>query len=118
MGQYTRVDGDVDALYGSNGYAIDPATGAITFDHNQGVVLGYSHVFNDKLRSNVSLGFNRGKTAQGADNRTLKEGFVDFIYTPIKNVDLGAEWIYGERRTFSGQVGTLSRIDLMGRYSF
>ena len=118
MGQYTRVDGDVDALYGSNGYAIDPATGAITFDHNQGVVLGYAHVFSDKLRSNVSLGFNRGKTAQGADNRTLKEGFVDFIYTPIKNVDLGAEWIYGERRTFSGQVGTLSRIDLMGRYSF
>ena len=118
MGQYTRVDGDIDQLYGSNGYAIDPGTGVITFDHNQGLVLGYAHAFSDKLRSNLSAGFNRGQTAQSADNRTLKEVFFDLIYTPIKNVDLGAEWIYGERRTFGGQVGTLSRIDLMGRYSF
>jgi hypothetical protein len=118
MGQYTWVEGDVDQLYGSNGYAIDPTTGAITFDHNQGLVLGYAHVFSDKLRSNLSTGFNRGQTAQAVDNRTLKEVFLDLIYSPIKNVDLGAEWIYGERRTFGGQVGTLSRIDLMGRYSF
>ena len=118
MGQYTHVDGDVDQLYGSNGYAIDMTTGVITFDHNQGLVLGYAHVFSDKLRSNVSAGLNRGQTAQAVDNRTLKEMFFDLIYTPIKNVDLGGEWIYGERRTFNGQVGTLSRIDLMGRYSF
>lgn len=118
MGQYTRVDGDVDQLYGSNGYAIDPGTGAITFDHNQGLVLGYAHVFSDKLRSNLSTGFNRGQTAQAVDNRTLKEVFFDLIYSPIKNIDLGGEWIYGKRRTFDGQVGTLSRIDLMGRYSF
>jgi hypothetical protein len=118
MGQYTRVAGDVDALYGSNGYAISDTTGAITFDHNQGLVLGYAHVFSDRLRSNIATGFNRGHTALGADDRTLKEVFLNLIYSPIKSVDLGGEWIWGQRKTFAGAAGGLSRIDLMARYSF
>ncbi|MEP7298026.1 MAG: DcaP family trimeric outer membrane transporter [Burkholderiales bacterium] len=118
MGQYTRVDGDVDALYGSNGYAIDSTTGAISFDRNQGLVLGYAHVFSDRLRSNVVMGLNRGQTALGAGDRTLKEVFLNLIYSPIKNVDLGGEWIWGQRKTFDGEIGGLSRIDLMARYSF
>ena len=40
------------------------------------------------------------------------------IYTPLKGVELGAEYIYGKRRTFGGDIGTLSRFDLMARYSF
>ena len=118
MGQYTRVDGDIDQLYGSNGYAIDAATGAITFDKNQGLVVGYAKTFNDQLRGTVSYGMNRGKTAQAVDNRTLQQFFVNVIYAPIKNVELGAEYIYGKRKTFTPETGTMSRFDLMGRYSF
>lgn len=118
MGQYTRVDGDVDQLYGSNGYAIDGTTGDITFDKNQGLVLGYSRSFSEQLRGSFVLGFNRGKTAQALDNRTLGQLFVNLIYTPIKNVELGGELIYGQRKTFDGDKGTMSRFDLMGRYSF
>jgi hypothetical protein len=118
MGQYTHVDGDVDQLYGSNGYAINAQTGAITFDRNQGLVIGYAHIFSDKLRGNVSTGFNRGQSAQAVDNRTLEEAFFNLIYSPTKEVDLGGEWIYGSRRTFSDGTGTLSRFDLMARYSF
>ncbi len=72
----------------------------------------------ERLRSNVATGFNRGKTALGANNRTLKKVFVNLIYSPIKNVDLGGEWSWGQRKTFGGQTGALSRIDLMARYSF
>ena len=118
MGQYTYVDGDVDALYGSNGYAINAQTGAIGFDKNQGWVIGYAHIFSDRLRGNISTGFNRGKTAQAVDNRTLEEAFFNLIYSPVKEVDLGGEWIYGSRRTFADGTGTLSRFDLMARYSF
>jgi hypothetical protein len=118
MGQYTRVDGDVDQLYGSNGYAIDARTGAFTFDRNQGLVIGYAHIFSDKLRGNLSAGFNRGTSGQAADNRTLTDSFVNLIYTPLKDVDLGGEWIFGKRRTFTDDTGTLSRFDLMARYSF
>jgi len=61
---------------------------------------------------------NFGRTAELYDNRRLYELFVNAIYSPIRNVELGAEYIYGQRSTFSGQVGTLSRFDLMGRFSF
>lgn len=118
MGQYTRVDGDIDQLYGSNGYAIDATTGAITFDKNQGLVVAYAKSFSDQLRGTLSYGMNRGKTAQAVDNRTLQQVFINVIYSPIKNVELGAEYIWGKRKTFTPETGTMSRFDLVGRYSF
>ena len=117
MGQFTAVDGDIDQLYGSNGYAID-GNGAITFDKNQGLVVGYAKTFSDQLRGTVALGMNQGKTAQAVDNKRLQQWFINLIYSPIKNVELGGELILGERQTFSGEKGVMQRIDLMGRYSF
>ncbi len=61
---------------------------------------------------------NRGKTAQAVDNRTLQQVFINVVYSPIKNVELGAEYIWGKRKTFTPETGTMSRFDLMGRYSF
>ena len=118
MGQYTRVDGDVDQLYGSNGYAIDAGTGQITFDKNQGIVVGYTKTFSDQLRGSLVFGMNKGKTAEAVDNRRLQQVFLNMIYSPFKNVELGAEYIYGKRKTFTDDTGTMSRFDLMGRYSF
>ena len=118
MAQYARVDGDIDMLYGSNGYAINPGTGALSFDKNQGIVLGYVRVFSEQLRSNVALGFNRGQTAQALDNRSLSQAFANLIYTPVKGLDLGVELIYGQRKNFTSDVGTMRRVDLMARYSF
>ena len=117
MGQYTYVEGDVDQLYGSNGYSID-SNGSINFDKNQGLVVGYAKTFSDQLRGNLVFGMNRGKTAQAVDNKQLQQLYVNLIYSPIKNVELGGELIYGNRKTFSGETGVMQRIDLMGRYSF
>jgi DcaP outer membrane protein len=118
MAQYTRVDGDIDHLYGSNGYSIDATTGVISFDKNSGLVLGYARVFNDQLRGNIVYGANRGKSGQAAVNKSLDELFVNLVYSPVKNVELGGELIYGKRKTFEGTIGTLKRLDLMARYSF
>jgi hypothetical protein len=118
MGQYTRVDGDIDQLYGANGYSIDATTGAISFDNNQGLVLGYAKTFDDQLRGTVVLGLNKGKTAQALDNRTLTQFHIGLIYSPLKNVELGGELILGKRKTFTDDTGTMSRFDLMGRYTF
>ncbi len=120
MGQYTRVDGDVDQLYGSNGYSIDSTTGSITFDKNQGLVFGYAKTFSDQLRGSIAYGMNKGKEATLAadSNKRLQQLFVNMIYSPFKNVELGAEYIYGKRKTFTDDTGTMSRFDLMGRYSF
>lgn len=117
MAQYTRVDGDVDQLYGSNGYAI-AGDGSISFDRNQGLVFGYARTFSQRLRGTAAFGMNRGTTAVAVDNRRLQEMFLNMIYSPLKGVELGAEYIYGKRKTFAGDSGTLSRFDLMARYSF
>ena len=118
MGQYTIAEGSINSLYGSNGYSIS-TSGAVTFDRNQGVVVGWSRSWNEQLRSNAVYSANFGKTATDqADNRRLQQVFLNVIYSPFKNVELGAEYIYGLRQTFDYGDGTLSRFDLMGRYSF
>lgn len=118
MAQYTRVDGDIDQLYGSNGYAIDPNTGIITFDKNWGFVGGLAYTFSERLRGTLVYGTNRGDSAQAVDNKSLNQYHVNLIYSPLKNIELGGEYIYGQRKTFASDKGTLSRFDLMGRYSF
>ncbi len=70
------------------------------------------------MRGSLVLGLNRGQTTQAVDNKTLSQLFVNLMYSPIKNVDLGGELIFGKRKTFDGESGTLSRFGLMGRYSF
>ncbi|MEO3700128.1 DcaP family trimeric outer membrane transporter [Acinetobacter ursingii] len=51
-------------------------------------------------------------------NKTLYNAIANIIYTPVKNVDLGAEYTYGQRETFAGDKGDLSRINFLTRYSF
>jgi hypothetical protein len=118
MAQITSVDGDVDQLYGSNGYSIDPLTGAIGFDRNTGLVFGYAKTFSPNLRGSAAFGMNLGETAAAVDNRRLQELFFNLIYSPLKNVEVGAEVIVGKRTTFAGESNTLQRLDFMGRFSF
>ena len=66
MVQYTRVDGDVDQLYGSNGYAI-AGDGTISFDRNQGLVFGYARAFSQRLRGTAAFGMNKASTAAAVD---------------------------------------------------
>jgi hypothetical protein len=132
MGQWARVNGDYDMMYGSPGYTTNDA-GRVLFDKNDGVVLGWAHTFSPQLRSNVALGMNRAKRLNDADGnavfgtRSLAQLHAGFIYSPMKNIELGAEYILGQRKTFgptvggvvkAGETGTMSRIDMMGRYSF
>jgi outer membrane murein-binding lipoprotein Lpp len=125
MAQFAVVEGDIDQMYGSNGYAIDPTTGAISFDRNKGLILGYAKVFNEKLRGNVALGLNWASKAAAVNNKRLTQLHIGAIYSPIKNVELGTELILGQRRTFEdtatgnpSEKGNMTRLDLMGRYSF
>jgi len=118
MGQVAVVKGDFDQQYGSNGYSIDPVTGAITMDRNLGVILGYAKTFNEQLRGNVALGYNKANDPAALGNKRLVQLHVGAIYSPFKNVEIGAEAIYGLRETYSDEKGKMGRIDLMGRYSF
>ena len=107
-----------NTTYNADGSVDHAGTGAVAFDKNRGLVLGFAKTFSDQLRGTVAFGMNKGRTAQAVDNRRLTQWHFNLIYSPIKNVELGAEYVYGLRKTFAGEEGNLSRFDLMGRYMF
>ena len=131
MGQYASVDADDgNIMYGAN-YP-DSSTGAILMDKSRGYVLGLTNVFNSQWRATLAYGSVESQigstdpyviayestNSPSLGNKSLKQWHLNFFYTPIKNIDLGAELIGGTRTTFDGQTGDMSRVNLLGRYSF
>ena len=86
----------------------------------------------DTFRANFVLGAQRNydnaytafARANGLDsgqygiNRSVYQGHMGFIYNPIKLVDFGAEYIFGQRETLVGEKGDLSRVNLSAKYYF
>jgi hypothetical protein len=127
MGQWAKVDGDADnaLMIGANYPTID--AGSLLLDKSSGYALGLTNVFNSKWRATLVYGHVESQwnandpyaLAVGPlGNKKLDQLHLNFFYTPIKNVDLGAEYILGKRTTYSGEVGDLIRLNLLGRYSF
>ena len=130
MGQWAKVDGDADNALMMGANYPDTSTGAMLLDKSTGYVLGLTNVFNSKWRATLAYGHVQSQHSassaygiasagvDGSNNKTLSQLHLNFYYTPIKNVDLGAEYIMGKRTTYTGEVGDLSRVNLQARYSF
>ncbi len=129
MAQYTQLDGDGDGAYliGANYPTVDEA-GVLRLDKAKGIVVGVSNAFSDKLRGTVVYGRTRSNfdstdayaiaTGVSSGNKSVSQLHANLYYVPIKNVELGAELIWGKRKTYDGQSGDLSRLNLQARYSF
>jgi hypothetical protein len=114
------------------GAVYDPSNGGrILKERALGLVLGYQRKFSDTFRMNFVAGtqktFNNDYTdfakANGLDsgqfgvNRRVTQAHIGGIWNPIKQVDVGLEYIWGQRETLAGEKGDLSRINLLGRYN-
>ncbi len=105
---------------------------SILLERVLGLVVGYQYKASDTLRANFVVGAQRNydndytafARVNGLDvgqygiNRRIYQAHVGFIYNPIKNVDLGAEYIFGQRETLAGEKGDMSRVNLSGKYYF
>ena len=114
------------------GAFVDEASNRILMERAVGITAGYQYKASDTLRSNVVLGwqenysndYTRFAVANGLDsgqygiNKSMYQLHTGVIYNPVKNVDLGAEYIWGQRKTLAGEKGDLSRFNLMARYTF
>lgn len=114
------------------GAFVDDANQRILMERALGVVVGYQYKASDTLRSNFVLGWQKNEnnaytefalanglgSGQYGINKSLYQVHAGLIYNPVKNVDLGAEYIYGQRKTLAGEKGDLSRFNLMARYTF
>ena len=119
------VDGNSNYLYGSNSaYVVNTSNGRIAQNEAFGVQVGGTYKFNEKLRSTLAYGalFADDSTDYATSNPTANEevyqAWINFIYSPVKPLDLGVEYINGKRDTFAGNSYKDNRVGLMAKYSF
>ena len=117
------VKGNSNYLYGSNSaFYVD--TNSIEQNEVIGVQVGATYKFSPQLRSTLAYGALFAD--DGTDyarlnvdaNEKVQQAWINFIYSPVKPVDLGIEYINGERETFKGQKFSDDRVGFMARYSF
>ena len=79
-----------------------------------GSEVGYQHWWADNLRSNINAGFNQhaipaalvGAGQAAAMNKTLKTFHANLIWNPVSSMDVGIEYMWGERTTVNNGHGT------------
>lgn len=117
------VKGNSNYLYGNNSaFVVDG--NSIEQNETIGVQVGASYQFSPQLRSTLAYGAlfaddgtDYARLNDGA-NEKVQQAWINFIYSPVKPVDLGIEYINGERETFKGQKFSDDRVGFMARYSF
>lgn len=130
MANYYHVKGDSKyMLYsgqGNSAYTTTLSNGDYNiylseFDTAQ---VGYQRKWNSQWRSTFSVAGMKFKDdnayarANQSNNKTLYNAIANIIWSPVKNLDLGAEYTNGQRKTFAGDKGDINRVNLMAKYSF
>ncbi|WP_180064462.1 DcaP family trimeric outer membrane transporter [Acinetobacter sp. YH12095] len=119
------VKGNSNYLYGNNSaFYVNTVNGEIEQNETIGVQVGATYKFSPQLRSTLAYGAlfaddgtDYARLNTGA-NEKVQQAWINFIYSPVKPVDLGIEYINGERETFKGQKFSDDRVGFMARYSF
>ena len=118
------VKGNSNYLYGSNSAYVLDTNKNIEQNEAIGVQVGATYKFSPQLRSTLAYGALFAD--DGTDyarlnvdaNEKVQQAWINFIYSPVKPVDLGIEYINGERKNFDGKKFSDDRVGFMARYSF
>ena len=121
------MKGNSNHLYGSNS-AYSVVGNSIEQNEAVAVQVGATYNFSPKLRSTLAYGalfaddgtdFARvANKPDTKENEKVQQAWINFIYSPVKPVDLGIEYINGKRDTFAGNSYKDNRVGLMAKYSF
>lgn len=118
------VKGNSNYLYGSNS-AYSIVNGDIEQNEFVGVQVGATYKILPNLRSTLAYGAlfadngtDYAKANATSANEKVQQAWINFIYSPVKPVDLGVEYVNGKRETFSGSSFKDNRIGLMAKYNF
>jgi len=128
-GDVSYVEGNSNYLYGANTAYVVDANGNIEQNKFTAVQVGATYKFNEKLRSTLAYGAlfadddtNYAKTFIAAGNTTankeVQQAWLNVIYSPVKPVDLGLEYVNGKREAFTGKTFKDNRVGLMAKYNF
>ena len=119
------VVGNSNDLYGSNS-AYTVVNGDIEQNEFTAVQVGGTYKFLPNLRSTLAYGaqfaddstdYAKAKATADA-NEKVQQAWLNVIYSPVKPLDLGVEYINGKRDTFGGKSYKDNRVGLMAKYNF
>ena len=121
---YSYVQGNNKYLYATNSaFALDSEQ-EIEQNEFHAVQIGATYKFSPAWRSTLAYGAvfaddgNAYASLNQEGNEQVQQAWWNVIYSPVKPVDLGIEYVHGERETFAGDSYKDQRFGLMGRYSF
>jgi hypothetical protein len=103
--------------------AYSATTATLRAQKSLGGFVALQHVWADGLRSNVVYGQTRntndaGFGAIGGLNKETRQVHANLVWSPVKQMDVGVEYVWGERKTEDGQKGELDRIQTSLKYNF
>ncbi|ENU31216.1 hypothetical protein F991_00929 [Acinetobacter sp. CIP-A165] len=117
------VVGNSSYLYGSN-TAYTVVNNDIEQNEVIAVQVGGTYKILPNLRSTLAYGAHFADDgtdyakANVTANEKVQQAWINFIYTPVKPIDMGVEYINGKRETFDGKSYKDNRVGLMAKYSF
>lgn len=114
IGRYLSDAGGETAVLVGQKIVTQPARGAF---------VGYQHPWNADFRSALVLGRTWFKNDSAVfdpetTNRRLTTAHMNLIWTPVKSIDVGLEYIHGKREVESGNSGSGNRVMLALLSSF
>lgn len=131
LAQYTKIDGDTDGAYLIGSNFPTKVGNELVLDRAHGLVLGLTNVFSPKFRATASVGTTRSLWGDDSDyviaakadtnnlaNLSVIQYHLGGYYSPVRNVELGAELIGGKRVKYDRSEGDMSRVNLQARFLF
>jgi len=114
LGRYNAFGFTNDVALGPDGHfdTIDGLTGYVA----------YRHFWTDKLRSNLMYAaesYDNPSELNGSTvNQASESWSLNFFYSPIPKLDIGAEYRWAKRELENNDNGTLNRLQFTTKYSF
>lgn len=124
---YNHIKGDTKNVLWSNYAYVFDVNGEMKPNEFDVVTLGLTQKITPKIRSTLGLGYMRANTDNHfadlvrndlTQNKELTEGWINLFYNPVKPINLGVEYMYGERKTFTDQKGIDNRVNFTAIYDF
>ena len=124
---YNHIKGDTKNVLWSNYAYVFDVNGEMKPNEFDVVTLGLTQKITPKIRSTLGLGYMRANSDNHfadlvrndlTQNKALTEGWINLFYNPVKPINLGIEYMYGERKTFTDQKGNDDRVNFTAIYDF
>ncbi|WP_406667868.1 DcaP family trimeric outer membrane transporter [Gallaecimonas sp. GXIMD1310] len=97
-------------------------TGSLDTISTVSAFAAYRHWWNDQMRSTFTLSGstanNNNNYVAGTVNKKVQSAHVNLMYSPIKPLTFGVEYMFAQRELENGDKGDLSRVQFFGKYAF